>query len=650
MIKKEKKVLFICYIPHLYSISFRKFRDLIKRLNSNSQVVSFDLHSQRLLTEINYQFKKARSYIQKEDTAELKRQMYKDLDTLWDNFRTGTKSHLTHKSFIWDAFEKRFKYEATETVYILTLLNRIIDAEKPTDIYLIAEPGQLKRAISKTAQARGIRYKTLHLRKIFILLTLIQKLYFLGIKKISGLFIDKNLWLILTNVQKINKKAKAFFRNKPHSLRHNVGKGKILFMGNEDLNETKEDIPIIKELIGRKWNALFIVGPEHEKNMPKALISNNIPHLRFDAYLDYKSTAEITKDVKVCLKKIAQLKSKITKELFCYKHINILDIKKVLWLNYFSPLAIENILKYHKAVWRIFDIEQPAMIIVPHDQFPYGWVAAKLAKEKNIPLVSIIAMNVQLPQFIPRLDIMCDRMLVSGEATKDYFVEAGMDSSRICITGAAKWDDLLRKKIFLTREQLCRKLKLNPEKDIFLFTTQGFPQDAEIVNTIISLMRQYPGKQMIIKIHPQENGLDKYLTVLFSNADNITVTKHAPMWDLLINCKLLITTTSVTAFEAMIFNKPTIILDIDIFPCPVDYIKEQAAAIVSNKDELFSAVANIINDEQFKDETIRKGQRFVDRYISGLRGDAATRKADVIEDIINKYHNLNKKEEVLIEE
>ena len=628
IVRKIKKTLLICYLPSEYSVSKREFKKLVQTLPRNTAIVACDIHGENLLSNLGIQYRTGRSYFEGTEDIVMK-EIFKELDNSWNKFTSklaGKKCSEWDKNtaYFLDAISELCHTEISRLVYLLKLFKLVLKVEQPSEIIVVCQSDQGNKMAVKLLYSFGYKQRAVILKNNH--LTSIKYIYtkFLSFYAPFGKLFQ-------------NKKDKLNFENKTRPCINIKRKGRIFIIGYYLPDQLNQLFSTIIELEKRGWELNFVVSPHFNERLIYLLKQNDLSYTESDNYLTKKSRLEINKITKSVITRIKQLHKKIIKELFSYEGVNLFDIVPKIKDQYFSDSNVEMIFRYKKSIQTLLDREKPEAIIVHDDQIIFGKLAARIAKDNTIPIFAIPSSFGQYYQFLPSYGrLICTKMLVSGEAVKMRFVEEGLDASRIFVSGATRWDSLKKKKIS-DKKSFCKKWGLNAEKDIFVFTTQGRPWENEILNMLFEVMKKYPDKQLVVKFHPIEKGLRKRLQVLFSGLKNVWVTKEMDFWDLTNNCTFLITQTSLTALEAMLLKKPVIIIDVDIAPYPMFYIKEKAVAVVTSRKELFSAIERILGDSIYRNALVKRGQDFLHKYVLDDDGNSKDRMADLIEITIKKF-------------
>lgn len=111
---------------------------------------------------------------------------------------------------------------------------------------------------------------------------------------------------------------------------------------------------------------------------------------------------------------------------------------------------------------------------------------------------------------------ICDLALCWGELQRDIFLERGYDPARIRIVGSPKLDAALGYTPRLSREQFCRRYRLDPRRPIAVYALQPLdsqyePEAARAAQTaaVLDLMRACKGRgaQLIVRFPPSGHDL-----------------------------------------------------------------------------------------------------------------------------------------------
>ena len=141
---------------------------------------------------------------------------------------------------------------------------------------------------------------------------------------------------------------------------------------------------------------------------------------------------------------------------------------------------------------------------------------------------------------------------------------------------------------------------IDPDKRIILFTTDNisFSETERMLQGIIIAILKMKDTQLVVKIHPSEE-IGAYLALAEEYRDpRIRVVKDIDLYALISNCQLLITKYSTTALEAMIVDKPVVVINLSGQPTPVPYAEEGAALGVYRYEDIEQAILKALYEEE----------------------------------------------------
>jgi len=247
------------------------------------------------------------------------------------------------------------------------------------------------------------------------------------------------------------------------------------------------------------------------------------------------------------------------------------------------------------------------VLISMEDVTPIKRLIVRWFRINNLP--SIIIQHGLVTKDMSGFGIMpieANKQAVWGDYSLNWHIKRGNDAQ--VITGNPVFDQISQYKNRSKRETIIKKLRLDMNKKIILITTERFAgitsgytiedEEEKIRNTIKSL-KNFVHQQLIIKLHPGHQ--DHYKRIIFNiskeeDIDLIIFTEH--YWDLIFICDVLITFTSTTGLEAMLFEKPVIIIGSeDEVDCYTSHIMSIG---VTDFDELNSVIKDILYGKTFK--------------------------------------------------
>jgi surface carbohydrate biosynthesis protein len=187
------------------------------------------------------------------------------------------------------------------------------------------------------------------------------------------------------------------------------------------------------------------------------------------------------------------------------------------------------------------------------------------------------------------------------------------------------------------REQTLLKLGIDHNKKIILFTSQPVTDEEnfvllqEIFDEFSKLSEDF---HLIIKLHPAEDGrLHKNIA---KNFKNYSIIQNIDIFEIINASDIVITYWSTTGLEAMVFGKPLIVLNLSGKPDKVDYVKEDAALGVYNKNNLSKSIMKCLDDSEFNKKMIESQKKFIYKEAYKIDGHVAKRLLNIVYGMMKK--------------
>jgi len=221
-----------------------------------------------------------------------------------------------------------------------------------------------------------------------------------------------------------------------------------------------------------------------------------------------------------------------------------------------------------------------------------------------------------------------DYMVVWGDATKTYLEESGIDPSKIKPLGSTIYDELFNKANPATKKTTLLATS-PPMKDLIqdnlVDTNESYRLAIEkICKTAVKL-----NQKLVIKLHPSL--VDFNVEAMIGKiSKDITVIKQGSIFPFIENCKLLLTfDLSTTILEAQILKKPALSIYLKDYGFGESAIFKNGSCISIPMDELEQTMEKILNDDQYCQQIIKNGDRFVEHYLNN-RGTASKELAEFL--------------------
>jgi 2-polyprenyl-3-methyl-5-hydroxy-6-metoxy-1,4-benzoquinol methylase/polysaccharide pyruvyl transferase WcaK-like protein len=227
-----------------------------------------------------------------------------------------------------------------------------------------------------------------------------------------------------------------------------------------------------------------------------------------------------------------------------------------------------------------------------------------------------------------------------GDFTRDFLVKNGVDPERIVVTGGPVFDrtPLLRP----DRDEIYRNIGIDQRyKKVIVFTTQGpgpggCPSIEEIETGIVQTCigaSHYPDVQLLFQVHPSQKIDDVQSIVDRVGTPNAKVIKYHDTESLMAISNGVITFFSTTAIDALILDKPLMLINLsddrDFYP----FVKMKAALGAYMKEEIQSVFRRLIESP----EELRAGRKKAIDYVAyKVDGRSLERVVDLIEHLLER--------------
>ena len=300
----------------------------------------------------------------------------------------------------------------------------------------------------------------------------------------------------------------------------------------------------------------------------------------------------------------------------------------------------------------------PKLVVVMCDTPAVYRTIAKVCKLKGVPTLVIQhgATSADMNGFHV-MPLEADKQAVWGTASKEWALKRGKPPETQVITGNPRYDSIVTGKSKEKEKfKIYDELGLDRQKGIVVIATSWYagvassfsPEDVEdFILQTLKAMKQFPEKQVVVKLHPADFETYNKLTKKISDELNIGIfITRRYLWELLGMCELLITHTSTVGLEAMLLNKPVVTFYSKDISSLVPYNATAAVVKVNEAAELVFAIRNALYDKDIRIELEKAGQQFIYQYAYLQDGKASQRVAKLIRKMIvenSVQGNLQKK-------
>lgn len=513
-------------------------------------------------------------------------------------------------------------YYLSRIVRSIALVEKIIEYEKPTEIFINDISDHITRAFFVLGQAKGI--------KVHGVIQYGSKLYSNEI--LPFLRFAKGCYqVLLSKLKKGNVNQSGKHNNRP-----------ILFLS---FNRRNLDtaLPVYRELERRGANCIFI---QNGVQGVEYLIKNKVNIRLFNDFNNFK----INMIAYLASRKFIRMWKTISEDPnfqkhFIYHGINCWEVLKETMEMIFSGGAggvIQNV----EIIKRILKSENPSAIVSTGGRNSFIRSVFYYAKSKEIPTILIQYGNIS-GGAIWICPITADIMCVQSKKEKQFLEGIYGNQGKIVHTGQPRFDLMRSRFLNIEKSNLLKKYNIDNERKIVLFTSVPYVEKIGRVDAALSMneylkfiqcfykaSQQLSNVQFVIKPHPNENP-EIHQEMVNRNGENdnlFLMDNGADTFELIHLCDLLITFHSTSGLEAVVLDKPVVTVNMTERPDPMDYAERGVAIGIYEEQNLHNAIYNALYDDEVRNSLSKARKQYVMDYL--LDGKAKERIVDVIEGMV----------------
>ncbi len=539
----------------------------------------------------------------------------------------------------WLYYSSAYFDPVRDVLLSLQTIETILDKEKPDEI-AFADDGKINSEILKLFTGYKMKAIPMGLFRALYNLKRRARVFLIGGFIDLGFFLRRFLWSIM----------KPFRRD---------GKGKILLISTYAWGLAKSKSgpytrydPFIDPIISELRTDVMSVNIPVGRLLGLKQMIDNLNHPGYRILENYYSKGAKNK-YKAAVKSIsgawAWLKAdKNFSSSFEYRSKNIWPLVEKQFSAYFSS-RLEGHIRDAELIREMLKAERPEIVVYPGETSEFGRSLFHLCNVNKIPSVGIqhgifnkylacthLKGESRVGAAGPHNCPIPTKTLVYGPKYKRMLESGNYPKGSVAVTGSQRFDRIVSGRNIFDKNETCKKFGLDSKKSIVALVTSPIPQgDTEVMTGAIIESAKKMNAQLIIKLHPSES-FSVYRSIV-SRSGGTAIVRDVDLYEVLNACDIAITHLSTAAIEAMLFDKPVIMLNLTGKPDRVDYAKSGAAFGVYRKKELLPAMRKLLRNERFYAGRKKLIRAFVFDNAFRADGASAKRMAEIINGLRNKY-------------
>lgn len=583
--------------------------------SKNVKIISFDFYAHKALQKLGISHNLIEEYFSKEDESKIDN-LAVDLTTNW------------HKL---EEFQELLEYEGLNVGFLVEIeiityfflflkrvlgISRIIEKDLPSKI--------IAASLSKVVQS----FEKSNINLISHIREQTSALYFDDIEiplsigtKMKTIKISRNQY---TRIKKIlETTTNILFNLKYQPDKQNEKKSILLLDFNPvlypnlltQISTSNKNILLLNQRRPAVWNieSLRIV-----KNSKSKIVD-------IEDYSNLEIAKKLDNGKKIIMDKLNKLwtMDDLLKKYFSVDDHSFWDLIKIRFKEMIEARFIE-LVKRFSLLENFFTKSNVSCILEwAHTGFEEK-IVLYIARKHYIPIVLLqhgtAALNKKWEKYhklIPYFPSKGDKIAIWGNVMRDFILQHDIPEKDILLVGSPRHDEFFLKKQNRKSEGIIL-LAANAfmHNNFAGNDTRSYQYLEEYIKNICSIIRKISNKKIIVKLHPGQFYYD--IKPLLQEIDpSIPIFQNQNIIDLIKSCDAMISLNYSTALlDAMIIEKPTMVVLPERQGFEEEgYITKGATLYEPELSNLESALRNLLNNEEFRQDLVKRGNEFVDAYL-----------------------------------
>lgn len=499
---------------------------------------------------------------------------------------------------VWDLLRRELIQILEPELYRLFLVRAVIKHAGPREILLNNEHPTLSRAVRLCAKAEGLPVRiATHAPP-------------------SNRFPDERVRLPLRTYRRMARRnaCSAIYGLLNESL---AAGRKTILISTEWMSNTEILRSLMEMLAANPTLSVHFLSRSSRHNT-SGIPFERVWHLRDVLALGSEQPSRLHCEITRALRTITETQA--WRRLFRHHDLNLEPLVRHKLRAVFSRERLSAVVRQSMALRLFFDRLRPDLIVdsdgIMLTSVATDWAAASLGLRR----LKILHYDEQLFRVWALLSAKYwDHVAVMGSAPRAAIVDLGVDEQKVHATGYPFFDKRLDavRKLTTTCPSTSKRV---------LYTAQGLPEESEVLLRVIEAFEKLPDYELIARAHPlRPHSLDRVLARC--RLPNIRRAPQKKLYDLIADCSLVMTISSITAFEAVLIGRPVLVLE----PRPghphnpsLFYTRLGVGRQLFDLGRIAEAIRSLCEDETTKRSFTEGQRRTMNQYFDNGPGDRET--------------------------
>lgn len=282
------------------------------------------------------------------------------------------------------------------------------------------------------------------------------------------------------------------------------------------------------------------------------------------------------------------------------------------------------------------DVINPKAVVTDYDRGSRASCLVLCARQRKIPVITMIHGALSPYPSYGYAPVLADYVCCWGKMHEQNLLKHGVDRKRLVLTGCQS----MSRKIEAKKELALSKIGLAANKPVVLLATSPIYLEDRKKYTVAfcDAMSKLSMLKAIVRLHPSENIsdyqelIDKFPSVAF--LPNIALSRD----ESLAAVDLVVMHESGFGNEALLKGKLVVILDVLSTPLRMgrEFIEMAGCPSARGSDELELVIRKIFADSQWKDELVKKAERYILDFCQSYGQEAINNVCRVIDHAIKR--------------